>query len=204
MAENQGQEALEPSEQPAEPGSGEPAGDTQPQQSGGDAPAGAADAAALATSLAEAEARAEENWNRYLRAAAELENVRRRASRDLENARKYGVERLAGELLEVVDSLEMGLSMADGATVESLVEGKRATLKLLLAALEKAEVRPVAPDGEPFDPQLHEAMSMQPSDTAEPGSVLAVVQKGYTVSGRLLRPARVIVASEPPAASEEE
>ena len=147
--------------------------------------------------LSEALAKADDNWNRYLRTAAELENVRKRAARDQENARKYGVEKLAGELLTVLDSLEAGLEAGANAAVEDLLAGKAATLNLLRSALEQHGVSEVDPEGEQFNPELHEAMSMQPSTTAEPGSVLTVVQKGYELNGRLLRPARVIVAMEP-------
>ncbi|MDP6437778.1 MAG: nucleotide exchange factor GrpE [Gammaproteobacteria bacterium] len=149
--------------------------------------------------LERAEAAAEENWNKYLRAVAELDNVRKRAIRDVENARRYGAEGLAAELLTVADSLEMGLEAADndGATVESLLEGKQATLKLLQVAMEKTGITAISPEGEPFDPEMHEAMSMQESDTAEPNTVIIVVQRGYQLNGRLLRPARVIVAREP-------
>jgi molecular chaperone GrpE len=149
--------------------------------------------------LAEAQAAAEENLNKYMRLAAEMDNLRKRTTRDIEHAHKFAIERFAGELLAVTDSLEMGLVAAEGASAESLVEGTQATLKLLLGALVKSGVTVVDPEGEPFDPQVHEAMTMQPSDTAEPGSVLTVVQKGYELNGRLLRPARVIVAAEPPA-----
>ena len=143
-------------------------------------------------------ARAEENWDRYLRAAAELENVRKRAARDVENAHKFALEGFARDLLAVTDSLEMGLDAADTADAAALREGGEATLKLLQSTLERHGVEVVDPEGEPFDPQLHEAMSMMPSETAEPGSVLTVVQKGYTLNGRLLRPARVIVAGNRP------
>jgi molecular chaperone GrpE len=164
--------------------------DTAPPPDGAGAPGpDAADA------LAQAQATAQENWNKYLRAVAELDNVRKRTARDVEQARRFGVERLAGELLAAVDSLEMGLEAATGASVESLLEGKRATLRLLRAALEKA------PAGQAFDPQLHEALGMQPAPAAEPGSVIAVVQKGYQLNGRLLRPARVIVAAAAEAAA---
>ena len=149
--------------------------------------------------LAEAQAAAEENLNKYMRLAAEMDNLRKRTTRDIEHAHKFAIERFAGELLAVTDSLEMGLAAAEGASAESLVEGTQATLKLLLGALVKSGVTVVDPEGEPFDPQVHEAMTMQPSATAEPGSVLTVVQKGYELNGRLLRPARVIVAAEPPA-----
>ncbi len=93
----------------------------------------------------------------------------------------------------------MGLAAAESADAESLLEGKEATLKQLAAVLERFGITEIDPEGEPFDPELHEAMTMQPSEDAEPGSVLTVIQKGYVLNGRLLRPARVIVAAEPPA-----
>jgi len=142
-------------------------------------------------------AKAEENWDRYLRAAAELENVRKRASRDVENARKFALERFARELLDVRDSLEMGIEAGSDAGADALLEGSRATLKKLAAVMEQFGVGEVDPLGEPFDPEFHEAMTTQPSADAEPGSVLTVFQKGYTLNGRLLRPARVVVAETP-------
>lgn len=148
--------------------------------------------------LAEAEARAAENWERYLRAAAELENVRKRATRDVEHAHKYALENFGRELLQVKDSLELGIAAGDSADAAALLEGSAATLKLLSATLERFGIKELDPAGEPFDPQLHEAMTMQPSAEAEPGSVLTVIQKGYELNGRLLRPARVIVAAEMP------
>jgi molecular chaperone GrpE len=151
----------------------------------------------LREALEAAEATATENWNRYLRAAAELDNFRKRAARDVEAARRSGVEKLGAELLAIADSLAFGLEAGGTASVESLVAGKEATLRLLRAAFEKFGIEVVDPAGHPFDPQLHEAMSMQPSSTAAPGSVLAVLQKGYRLGDRLLRPARVIVAGEP-------
>jgi molecular chaperone GrpE len=138
---------------------------------------------------------ADENWDRYLRAAAELDNVRKRAARDMENARKYALERFATELLAVRDSLEMGLQAAEEAGVADLIEGNRATLKQLSSTMERFGVTEVDPLGEPFDPALHEAMTMQPSAEVEPNTVLTVFQKGYTLNGRLLRPARVVVAA---------
>ena len=152
--------------------------------------------------LAELQAKADENWDRYLRAAAELENVRKRAARDVENARKFALETFSRDLLAVKDSLEMGIEAADTANAESLLEGKEATLKLLGTTLERFGITEVDPLGEPFDPELHEAMTMQPSEEAEPGSVLNVVQKGYTLNGRLLRPAMVVVAAEAPKGDE--
>ena len=146
--------------------------------------------------LAAAQAKADENWDRYLRAAAELDNVRKRATRDVENARKFALERFGKELLAVRDTLEMGLAAAENASVETLIEGKNATLKLLATTMQQFGIEQVDPAGEPFDPELHEAISVQPSDDVEPGSVVTVVQKGYTLNGRLLRPAMVIVAAE--------
>jgi molecular chaperone GrpE len=147
------------------------------------------------TVLAELQAKADENWERYVRAAAETENVRKRATRDVENAHKFALERFGKELLGVKDTLEMGI-VVDGASVESLIEGSNAALKLLGSTLERFGIVEVDPAGEPFDPEFHEAISMQPSDDVEPNSVVAVVQKGYTLNGRLLRPAMVIVATE--------
>lgn len=183
------QEVVEetPGDEQAQPQADEASAEKGDEQ---EAPASPEDALALA------EARAEENWDRYLRAAAELDNVRKRSARDVENARKFALERFARELLAVRDTLEMGLAAADGASIESLIEGKEATLKLLTTTLQQFGIEEVDPEGEPFDPELHEAISMQPSQDVEPGSVVNVVQKGYTLNGRLLRPAMVIVAAE--------
>ena len=152
-----------------------------------------------ASEIDELQARADENWDKYLRAIAELENLRKRASRDVENARKYSLEPFARELLAVRDSLEMGLSAATEADVETLREGSEATLKLLSSTMEQFGIAELNPEGEPFDPEQHEAMMMQPSAETEPGTVLTVYQKGYALNGRLLRPARVVVADSPPA-----
>ena len=149
----------------------------------------------LESRLAAAEAKADENWDLYLRAVAEAENVRKRAARDVEHARKYALEAFSKEMLAVRDSFEMAIDAADAADPASLVVGNEASLKLLTAALERFGISEVNPLGEPFDPELHEAISMQPSADAEPGSVLIVVQKGYTLNGRLLRPAMVVVAA---------
>lgn len=147
--------------------------------------------------LAAAEAKAAENWDRYLRAAAELDNVRKRATRDVEKARKFALEEFGRELLGVRDSLEMGIQAGANADAAALLEGKEATLKLLRTTMERFGIEEIDPQGEPFNPELHEAMTMQPSGEVEPGSVLNVIQKGYQLNGRLLRPAMVIVAAEP-------
>ncbi|HVW69545.1 MAG TPA: nucleotide exchange factor GrpE [Steroidobacteraceae bacterium] len=151
----------------------------------------------LQQALSAAEERAKTHWDQYMRAVAELDNVRKRAQRDIEAANRYGLEKFAAELLPVRDSLELALQSADKADVRSLKQGTEATLQLLAKALEKLGVSVINPAGEPFDPARHEAMLAQPSTTAEPNSVLQVVQPGYELNGRLLRPARVIVAKAP-------
>jgi molecular chaperone GrpE len=148
----------------------------------------------LQQSLAEAEERARSHWEQYLRAVADLENVRKRAQRDIESANRYGLEKFAAELLPVQDSLELAVQNANKADLPSLIQGQKATLQLLAKALEKIGVVPINPVGEPFDPTRHEAMLAQESTTAEPNSVLQVIQPGYEINGRLLRPARVIVS----------
>jgi molecular chaperone GrpE len=150
----------------------------------------------LQQALADSEERARSHYEQYLRAAAELENVRKRAQRDIESATRYGLERFAAELLPVKDSLEAAVHSA-AADAKSLREGQQATLQLLSRALEKAGVKVIDPQGEPFDPARHEAMMAQESASAEPNSVLKVVQPGYELNGRLLRPARVIVSRAP-------
>jgi molecular chaperone GrpE len=145
--------------------------------------------------LEKAQGAADENWDRYLRTAAELENVRKRSSRDVESAHRFALERFGRELLAVRDSLEMGIA-AEGASIESLLEGSEATLKILSTTMQQFGIEVVDPAGEPFDPEFHEAISMQPSDDVEPGSVVIVVQKGYSLNGRLLRPAMVVVAAD--------
>jgi molecular chaperone GrpE len=151
----------------------------------------------LQQALGDAEQRARSNWEQYLRAVAELENVRKRAQKDIEAANRYGLEKFAAELLPVWDSLELAGQNAAKADARSLAAGQEATLKLLAKALEKIGVRPINPHGQPFDPSRHEAMLAQESSTAEPNSVLQVVQPGYEINGRLLRPARVIVSKAP-------
>lgn len=149
----------------------------------------------LQAALAAAEARAAESKDLYLRALAEIENVRRRAARDVEQAHRFAVERFAGDLIGVKDGLELGLASDAGA--DALREGTEATLKLLAKAFESAGVAEIDPQGEVFNPEWHEAMAMQPSAEHVPNTVLQVIQKGYRLNGRLLRPARVIVAREP-------
>jgi len=179
--------------------------DTTAEETPGQGPAQAESRDAdAAETIAELQRKADEHWDLYLRAAAEAENVRKRAARNVEQAHRYALESFSRELLAVRDSLEMGLAAADTADPAALLEGSEATLKQLTRVLEQFGIAEVDPAGEPFDPQYHEAMTMQPSEDVEPGSVLTVIQKGYTLNDRLLRPARVIVAAAPAAAVDDD
>ena len=144
--------------------------------------------------------KAEENWNALLRTQAEMENLRKRSTRDLENAHKFGLERFVSELLPVKDSLELGIAAASegdaNAEVAQLKEGVELTLKMFNTALDKFGIEEVDPQGEAFNPDYHQAMSMQECDDKDAGTVLTVVQKGYLLNGRLVRPALVIVSKK--------
>jgi molecular chaperone GrpE len=131
-----------------------------------------------------------------LRAQADAQNVIRRAEQDVEKARKFALERFTGELLPVVDNLERALEAASGdeEVVKPIAEGVELTLKSFLDALTKFHVEVVDPQGEPFDPNVHQAMSMVENNDVEPNTVIAVMQKGYTLNGRLVRPAMVMVS----------
>lgn len=153
------------------------------------------DVAALQAAVAAAEARALESKDLYMRALAELENVRKRAARDVEQAHKFALERFANDLIGVKDTLELGLNSA--ADLGTMRAGTEATLKLLSKAFEKAGLVEIDPKGEAFNPEFHEAVMTQPSAEHVPDSVLQIIQKGYELNGRLLRPARVVVAREP-------
>lgn len=157
------------------------------------------DVSALEQQIAELRAKADDNFNQYVRALAELDNVRKRAARDLEQTQRYAVERFAQELLGVVDGFELALANSATADAKSLLEGQQATLRLLLKAFEKAGIRELDPTGQPFNPEHHEAMVAQPTAAHAPNTVLQTVQKGYSLNGRVLRPARVIVARAPDA-----
>ena len=134
-----------------------------------------------------------------LRAAAEAQNARRRAEQDVEKARKFALERFAGELLPVVDNLERAIEAAVDAedeTVKPLAEGVELTHKSLIDVLVRHKVEVIDPVGEPFDPNLHQAITMLPNPDMEPNTVMEVMQKGYSLSGRLLRPAMVVVSRD--------
>ncbi|HEY3536987.1 MAG TPA: nucleotide exchange factor GrpE [Trinickia sp.] len=144
------------------------------------------------TALAEAQAKLVELEESFLRAKAETENVRRRAAEDISKARKFAIEAFAEHLLPVVDSLEAALSDSSG-DIAKLREGVELTLRQLTAAMEKGRVVALNPVGEKFDPHQHQAISMVPADQ-EPNTVVSVLQKGYVIADRVLRPALVTVA----------
>lgn len=150
----------------------------------------------LEEKLTLAEQKAHENWEKATRAMAEVENMRRRAERDVANAHKFSLERFANQLLPVVDSLEQAIQLADKVENAAMHEGLELTMKLFLDVLQKNQIEQIDPVGEVFDPQQHEAMSMQVVPDAKPNTVVMVFQKGYKLNERIIRPARVIVAKE--------
>lgn len=160
----------------------------------------------LQQQLAEAEAKAKEHWDQLLRVKAEQENLRRRHEREVQNAHKYALERFAQELLPVIDSLELGAEAAagEGATMEKVREGTELTLKMLLSTIEKFGIQAVHPEGEPFNPEYHQAMSMLESPEHAVNTVMNVMQKGYTLNERLIRPAMVVVSKGEPAGAKDE
>lgn len=167
-----------------------------------------ASAEELAHLLEEARSKADENWDKALRLQAELDNTQRRAQRDIEGAHKYALEKFALELLPVKDSLELGLEAAEGSdheVADKLREGTELTLKMLSSAMEKFGIQEVDPLGEAFNPEWHQAMTMQPSSEHEANKVMAVMQKGYLLNERLLRPAMVVVSkgAESPSGDEQ-
>ncbi|MBS1211617.1 MAG: protein GrpE [Proteobacteria bacterium] len=173
----------------------QPAAEVAPAE---ESPSGVAPAAAdqLAAELAVARQKAEENWDKLVRTQAEMENLRRRTEREVQDTRKYALEKFAKELLIVVDSLELGIQAASGDSpdVAKLREGSELTLKQFKAVLEKFNVLPVEPMGEKFNPELHQAMAMEPNASVEPNTIVKVFQKGYVLNDRLLRPAMVVIA----------
>lgn len=161
----------------------------------------AADLDSLAADNERLQAEAQEQRDQALRAVAELDNVRKRAARDMDNARKYALDSFVKELLPVIDSMELGLNAsqeaadaADPQALQALREGMELTLKKFFDGLEKFGVAVIDPAGAKFDPQKHEAISMQEGTDSPSGAVLVVAQKGYELNGRLVRPAKVVVA----------
>ena len=151
---------------------------------------------ALQKQLKQAVKNAADNWDTALRVQAEMENLKRRTQKDLENAHKYGLEKIAKELLSVIDSLELGIqaSTSDAPEVVSLREGSELTIKQFEAVFAKFNIEAIDPMGQAFNPEQHQAMTMQPSADVEPNTVINVFQKGYILNGRLIRPAMVVVS----------
>ena len=154
------------------------------------------EAETLRNTLADVQARAQEHRDNYVRVVAEMDNLRKRTAREIDTAQRYAVERFAGDLLDARDSLELGIAAA-GAGAGSLTEGMQATLRLIDKAFERAGISVIDPQGEAFNPERHEAMATQDAPDLEPGTVATVVQKGYLLNGRVLRPARVLIARQP-------
>lgn len=167
----------------------------QSEESAGESPA-EDDVASLQAELETARSKADENMDLALRTRAEMENLRKRQSRELENAHKYALDKIAEELIPVRDTLELGVAAAgeEEADLGKVVEGTELTLKMLTQALEKFNILEVDPMGEKFNPDLHQAISMQEGTDQPANTVLTVMQKGYTLNDRLLRPAMVVIA----------
>lgn len=146
--------------------------------------------------LEEARAKADDHWNQLLRVRAEMDNLTKRQARELENAHKFALEGFVNRLLGVWDSLELGhdAALEEGTDVAKLREGTELTLKLLRDVMAKFGVEQIDPEGTPFNPEFHQAMTTQPRTDVPPNTVVAVVQKGYTLNGRLVRPALVMVS----------
>ncbi len=160
----------------------------------------------LQTLLDAANKKAEDNWEQMLRTKAEMENLRRRSRLDVENAHKFAVEKFVTDLIPVIDSLELGLSAVgkdDHEQLEKLHEGTEMTLKMFQDVFNKFEIEVVNPLNETFNPEFHQAMVMQESADVEPNTVLMVMQKGYTLNERLVRPAMVSVSKAISSASAE-
>jgi molecular chaperone GrpE len=164
---------------------GAPGGDAEPEQ--------------LVALLEDARAKADGHWDQLLRTRAEMENLQRRQARELENAHKFALEGFVRELLQVRDSLELGQEAAGstGADLDKLREGTALTLKLLADTMAKFGVEVIDPEGQPFNPELHQAMTLVPREDLAPNTVAAVVQRGYLLNGRLVRPAMVMVSRKP-------
>jgi molecular chaperone GrpE len=162
------------------------------------------DADVMSSELAVLQKKADEHYDQLVRAHAEIENLKRRHTQELEKAHKYALDKFVGELLTIWDSLELGLQAAqnDDADVASLREGTELTVKMFGDVMEKFNVERINPEGEAFNPEFHQAMSMVPNAEMAPNTVMAVMQKGVSLNGRLIRPAMVVVSQAMPEAAE--
>lgn len=150
--------------------------------------------------LEDARTKADEHWDQVLRLQAELENVRRRAAKDVESAHKFGLEKFVKELLPIIDSLQMGLEASqnsDGEALHKLQEGTEMTISMFTGGMAKFNVQAVGKIGDKFNPEFHQAMTMQESNEHDPDTVMMVMQKGYVMNERLIRPAMVMVSKAP-------
>jgi|TARA_R110001599_G_scaffold266197_2_gene466916 molecular chaperone GrpE len=174
-------------------------GEIQDALDGADQESAAAEGVSLEVQLEEAKQAAADAKEQALRAVADAQNIRRRAEKDAENARKFALEKFAGDMLVVADNLDRALASADMSndSLKPMIEGVELTHKSMLDALARHNVELINPLGEPFNPEFHQAMAMVPNPDAEPNSVMDVMQKGFTLNGRLLRPAMVVVAKAP-------
>lgn len=154
----------------------------------------------LMEEVAALQAKVTEQSDSVIRAQAEVQNIRRRAERDVENAHKFALDKFSSDLLPVIDSLERALEAAENLeneAVKAMRDGVELTLKMFVDTLGKHGIEQLNPMGEPFNPEFHQAMSMVPNPDMEPNSVMAVMQKGYVLKGRLVRPAMVVVSKAP-------
>lgn len=159
----------------------------------GDPSGGTAEVSELLARIEKLEAEKKENWEKVLRTAADLENLRKRQRRELEDTKHETKTRVLREMLPVADNLERALAVSTGE-VDAVLDGVRLVQRQFLQALERLEVVPIEAEGQPFDPNLHEAISQQETDAHPPGTVMSVLQRGYKASDRLLRPSLVVVA----------
>ena len=149
----------------------------------------------LQVQLEKSQEQSKVSLDKVVRAQAEMENLRKRAARDVENAHKYALEKFTNELLPIMDSLELGLSASVKAkNLDDLCKGMELTLEMFNTVMEKFGITMIEPKGEKFNPELHDAVSMQETDDSNSGIIIEVMQKGYTLNGRLIRPAMVVVA----------
>ncbi len=159
----------------------------------------AARIAELEKALAVAEAKVDAQKDSVIRAKADVENIRRRSAQDVEKAHKFALEKFASELLPVLDNIERAIMFADkeNEATKSILDGVELTHQSFISGVEKFGMEVVDPQDQPFNPERHQAMSMQENADVKPNTVIAVMQKGYTLNGRLLRPAMVMVSKSP-------
>ena len=191
----QEEDNIESTEQEVEAKAKEIQGEDSPEVAEAENQQAELDVETLQALLEKEKEQSQANRDAALRAQAEMENLRKRTTRDIENAHKYALEKFVNELLPILDSMTLGMNAAESAeNVEELREGMDLTLKMFISVLEKFSVQTIDPQGEKFNPEQHEAISMQEIEGTESNTVVSVMQKGYELNGRLVRPAMVVVA----------